>query len=136
LHPPRSRKAQPDPTLERKIEVPTNSVSAAPEGRATQEEAARELRTLSGLVYDYGKCRTHVFEAGDDPWFPIDVKAGTLEDRAAEACAGCPVIAECLEMTLRLEADLPAYNVVGIFGATSGPRRLELLIVRRGGESR
>ena len=116
--------------------MPQNSVSAAPEGRATQEEATRELRQLSDLVYEYGKCRTHVFEPGDDPWFPVDVLPGTLEQRAVEACAGCPVIAECLEMTLRLEASLPRQNVVGIFGATPGHRRLELLDARRGGEAR
>jgi hypothetical protein len=116
--------------------VPVNSVSAfSPEG-ATQEEAARQLRELAGLVYDYGKCRTHVFEPGVDPWFPIDVLPGKLEDRAAEACAGCPVIAECLEMTLRLEASLPSAHVVGIFGATPGHRRLEMLEARRGGEAR
>jgi len=116
--------------------VPTNSVSAAPQGIATQEETARELRQLAGLVYEYGKCRTHVFEPGDDPWFPVDVLPGKLDTRAAEACAGCPVIAECLEMTLRLEANLPRQNVVGIFGATPGHRRLEMLEARRGGESR
>ena len=116
--------------------MPMNSVSAAPTGRATQEEAARELRMLSELVYEYGKCRTHVFEPGDDPWFPVDVLPGKLEQRAAEACAGCPVIAECLEMTLRLEASLPRQNVVGIFGATPGHRRLEMLDARRGGEAR
>lgn len=116
--------------------MPLTSVSALPAGSATQEEAARELRQLSGLVYEYGKCRTHVFEQGVDPWFPVDVLPGKLDDRAAEACAGCPVIAECLEMTLRLEASLPRQNIVGIFGATPGYRRLQLLDARRGGEAR
>ena len=104
--------------------MPQNSVSAAPEGRATQEEATRELRQLAGLVYEYGKCRTHVFEPGDDPWFPGSEIPETLEQRAVEACAGCPVIAECLEMTLRLEESLPRQNVVGIFGATPGHRQI------------
>jgi hypothetical protein len=120
----------------KEIEVPQNSVSAAPQGRATQEETVRELKALSGLVYEYGKCRTYVFEPGDDPWFPIDRVHEKLEQRAAEACAGCPVIAECLEMTLQLEASLPRQNVVGIFGATPGHRRLEMLDARRGGEAR
>jgi hypothetical protein len=116
--------------------VPENSVSAAQPIDTTGEDAARELKTLSGLVYEYGKCRTHVFEPGVDPWFPVDVLPGKLDDRAAEACAGCPVIAECLEMTLRLEASLPRQNVVGIFGATPGYRRLQMLDARLGGEAR
>jgi hypothetical protein len=117
--------------------VPQNSVSAAPQGRATQEEAARELRELAGLVYEYGKCRTYVFEPGDDPWFPGSEVPEKLDDLAVKACAGCPVIAECLEMTLRLEATLPRNNVVGIFGATPGHRRLQTLDERRrGGEVR
>jgi hypothetical protein len=116
--------------------VPLTSVSVPAAGDATQEETARELRQLSGLVYEYGKCRTHVFEPGDDPWFPASKVPSRLEDLAVEACAGCPVIAECLEMTLRLEASLPRDNVVGIFGATPGHRRLEMLDERRGGEAR
>ena len=115
----------------------TNSVSAAPWGSANQEETARQLRQLAGLVYEYGKCRTHVFEPGDDPWFPATKVLGNLEDLAVEACADCPVVAECLEMTLRLEAGLPRDNVVGIFGATPGHRRLKMLDARRrGGEVR
>jgi hypothetical protein len=115
--------------------VPTNSVSVAPLGSATQEETARQQRELAGLVYEYGKCRTHVFEPGDDPWFPGSEVPGKLDELAVEACAGCPVIAECLEMTLRLEATLPRNNVVGIFGATPGHRRLQMLDERRGGEA-
>lgn len=110
------------------------SVSAS--GPVSTEDAARELRELSGLVYDYGKCRTHVFEPGDDPWFPGSEVPEKLDDLAVKACAGCPVIAECLEMTLRLEASLPRNNVVGIFGATPGHRRLQMLDERRGGEAR
>ena len=110
--------------------MPLTSVSVPPVGGTAQDEAARELRRLAGLVYEYGKCRTYVFEQGVDPWFPVDVLPGTLDDRAAEACAGCPVIAECLEMTLRLEANLPRQNVVGIFGATPGFRRLEMIEAR------
>jgi hypothetical protein len=114
--------------------VTQTSVSAS--GPVSTEDAARELRELSGLVYDYGKCRTHVFEPGDDPWFPGSEVPEKLDDLAVKACAGCPVIAECLEMTLRLEASLPRNNVVGIFGATPGHRRLQMLDERRGGEAR
>jgi hypothetical protein len=35
--------------------VPTHSVSAVPQGSATQEETPRKLRQLAGLVHDYGK---------------------------------------------------------------------------------
>ena len=116
--------------------MPKTSVSATQPINPTAEGAARELKELSGLVYEYGKCRTHVFEPGDDPWFPASKVPEKLEELAVEACAGCPVIAECLEMTLRLEASLPRDNVVGIFGATPGHRRLEMLDARRGGEAR
>jgi hypothetical protein len=116
--------------------VPKNSVSAAQPIDTTGEDAARELKTLSGLVYEYGKCRTYVFEQGVDPWFPGPEANGKLEALAVEACAGCPVIAECLEMTLRLEAGLARDKIVGIFGATPGYRRLQMLDARRGGEAR
>jgi hypothetical protein len=118
--------------------VPLTSVSAPTAGSTTQEETARELRQLSGLVYAYGKCRTAVFEpGGEDPWFPVGEVEEKLEVAAVAACAGCPVIAECLEMTLQLEASLPRPHVVGIFGATPGYRRLQMLDDRRrGGETR
>ena len=117
--------------------MPINSVSAAPGVVTTTEMATRELRQLSGLVYEYGKCRTAVFEPGrDDPWFPAENDEAKLDAAAAAACAGCPVIAECLEMTLRLEEGLSRPHIVGIFGATPGHRRLQLIEARRGGEAR
>lgn len=116
--------------------MPKTSVSATQPIDTTAEGAARELKALSGLVYEYGKCATYVFEPGEDPWFPGSEVPEKLEELAVKACAGCPVIAECLEMTLRLEATLPRNNVVGIFGATPGHRRLQLLDERRGGEGR
>jgi Transcription factor WhiB len=116
--------------------VPLTSVSVPPTGSTTQEVAARKLKELSGLVYEYGKCRTHVFEPGEDPWFPVSAVPSELEELAVKACVGCPVIAECLEMTLQLEAGLARDKIVGIFGATPGHRRLQMLDERRGGETR
>ncbi|SNY72778.1 WhiB family transcriptional regulator [Paractinoplanes atraurantiacus] len=93
---------------------------------------ARQVRELAGLVYEFGKCRSYVFEPdGGDPWFPGTEVPEDLEAQAGKACAGCPVIAECLEMTLQLEAELPRQHVVGIFGATPGHQRLRMLDVRR-----
>jgi hypothetical protein len=120
--------------VERKIEVTQTSVSAVGPVSTTAVDAARELRELAGLVYAYGMCRSYVFDPyGEDPWFPTGGRPEELEERAVKACAGCPVIAECLEMALRLEAGLPRDNVVGIFGATPGHQRRRMLDVRRGG---
>jgi hypothetical protein len=112
--------------------VTQTSVSASGPVSTTAEDAARELRELSGLVFAYGKCSSYVFEpGGDDPWFPSSGTPEELEEQAVKACAGCPVIAECLEMALRMEMSLARDNVVGIFGATPGHQRRRMIDVRR-----
>jgi hypothetical protein len=54
----------------------------------------------------------------DDVWF---ANRTTTPDEAAEACKGCPVIAECLEQALRRG------ETFGIWGGTTPEQRAEIL---------
>jgi Transcription factor WhiB len=77
-------------------------------------------RELAEDVSRFGNC------AGtpDDATFFPDHEI-TPEDARA-ACAGCPVVAECLERALRVEAT-PYVQPHGIYGARSPEERRNLL---------
>lgn len=110
---------------------------AAPAPSAVLPLLTEATSVLAQQVYLLGKCTTSVLGM-TDPWFPAENNEIKLAALAPEACAGCPVIAECLEMTLRLEADLSREHITGIFGAKAGHERLALIEARRtaGGETR
>jgi hypothetical protein len=57
-------------------------------------------------------------------WFPSKT---ITNEMAREACAGCPVIAECLERALRREKADPRNGHWGIWGAASPDRRKAIL---------
>jgi hypothetical protein len=68
---------------------------------------------LDRRTSEYGKCSGVI---DDERWFPNET---ITEDAAREACAGCPVIAECREKTLRR----PELYPEGIFAATTPQQR-------------
>ncbi|GAA4522841.1 hypothetical protein GCM10023191_102320 [Actinoallomurus oryzae] len=75
--------------------------------------------TLRQRIAEYGDC----LEAPEpDEWFPNEPTSEeartAYEQTARELCADCPVIAECLERALRLEA-VPYVVPHGIFGGTA-----------------
>jgi WhiB family redox-sensing transcriptional regulator len=57
-------------------------------------------------------------------WFPNNAPQARDRGRAAELCAGCPVLAECLELALRVPAS-------GIWGGMTEFDRLQLIRGRR-----
>ncbi|GAA2532295.1 WhiB family transcriptional regulator [Pilimelia columellifera] len=94
------------------------------------------IRVLSDLVAEQGKCVGAGVNAENDPWFPVTQLPGELEAQARLACSGCPVVASCLEMTLRMEQGLRRMEVEGLFGARAPHERIALLRARRGGGAR
>jgi Transcription factor WhiB len=59
-------------------------------------------RELFGRVYRQARCATSCPEP--DEWFPLTADVGRAREQAARAiaiCAGCPVRADCLELSLR-----------------------------------
>lgn len=71
-------------------------------------------RDLDQITHNLGACRGATPEQINDTWFPS--QAITV-DMAREACAGCPVRAECLEKALRLN------ETEGIWGGTTPDER-------------
>lgn len=79
-----------------------------------------------------------------DAWFPPEPKQGGAESaQAVEArraeyvataqtlCHGCPVLAECLELALHEEQDLPRTWIHGIRGGKAPWQRANILQYRR-----
>jgi len=93
-------------------------------------------RVLSDLVAERGKCAATNVTAESDPWFPVTELPRELENQARKACAGCPVVASCLELTLRMERDLRRSEINGCFGGRAPHERVELLRARRVGGAR
>jgi hypothetical protein len=87
---------------------------------------------LSHRVGLAGKCS----DAGHDGWFPVDpepsepAEVAAYEDYAREACAGCPVMGECLELVLRDESG-PGAEAHGIAGGLAPWERTALAGARR-----
>lgn len=84
---------------------------------------------LDDRISAFGKCTNRP----DDAVFFPD-RAITREDAQA-ACEGCPVVAECLERALRVEAT-PFVQPHGIYGAKTPDERKNLLRGRRRGSRR
>lgn len=91
-------------------------------------------RQLDDAVSTFGKCRGLITDQvsareHDATFFP-DRQIRPEEARAA--CEGCPVIAECLEAALRVEA-IPGRIAEGIYGGRTPEERDNL---RRGARRR
>ena len=71
-------------------------------------------RELFGRVYRQARCATSCLEP--DEWFPLTADVGRAREQAARAiaiCAGCPVRADCLELSLRHSFGIGAHGVWG-----------------------
>ena len=71
-------------------------------------------RELFGRVYRQARCATSRLEP--DEWFPLTADVGQAREQAARAiaiCAGCPVRADCMELSLRHAFGIGAYGVWG-----------------------
>lgn len=90
---------------------------------------------LEKRVMTRGLCTTAQVNEDDDPWYPLAEAGAKAVDAARKACAGCTVMASCLELALREEGQLG-----GVFGARGGlaahERRILIRNRRRGGELR
>jgi WhiB family redox-sensing transcriptional regulator len=78
-------------------------------------------RELAGRVYRQARCAGSCLEP--DEWFPVAPDVARARDQAAKAiavCAGCPVRADCLELSLRRSVDIGAHGVWG--GLVEGER--------------
>lgn len=91
----------------------------------------RNVAALAKSVNAHGLCTRVAVTAEFDPWFPATEVPEDLERLARRVCAGCPVIAECREMTLRVESDLSESRIVGIFGALAPHERMVMIRARR-----
>lgn len=78
------------------------------------DEAVSTFGKCRGLITDQASAREH-----DATYFPD--RAITPEEARA-ACSGCPVIAECLEAALRVEA-IPGRIAEGIYGGRTPEER-------------
>lgn len=89
------------------------------------------LRVLGKTVTSRGLCtRAHIDEI-NDPWFPATRDPERLYEAARKACAGCPVIEECREMTFRIESRLPEVAITGIFGGLTPDERIGFIRANR-----
>jgi WhiB family redox-sensing transcriptional regulator len=103
--------------------------AAAQDSRPVTE---RPLDVLTKRVIDGAGCDGKP----TDDWFPYEPPQDRSQARAAyeenarKLCAGCPVVEECLERALRIEAQ---YNVryAGIFGGRAPWERKALNRRRR-----
>jgi len=69
---------------------------------------------LFGRVYRQARCATSCLDP--DEWFPLTADVRRAREQAARAiavCAGCPVRADCLELSLRHSSGIGAHGVWG-----------------------
>jgi hypothetical protein len=100
-----------------------------PSSVLTQAIAADGLCTKPGAV-----------TSSNDPWFPVTEVENDLVERAREACAGCPVMEQCKELTLRQEVELTKqatldgepYESFGILAGLTPRERRTLVLARLG----
>ena len=80
-------------------------------------------RELFSQVYRQARCATSCLEP--DEWFPLTADVGRREQaaRAIAICAGCPVRADCLELSLRHSFGIGAH---GVWGGLVAEERREL----------
>ncbi len=116
--------------------MPTTTLAAPPPGAATV--TSEPTPVLAKQVNSRGLCTRARIDAENDPWFPATRVEADLEVLARRACAGCPVMAECLELTLRTESQFKDQRsrINGIFGGRAPHERIALLQARRAGEPR
>lgn len=69
--------------------------------------------------------------SGSEPTDAIAARRADYENVARALCADCPLRAECLELALREEHDLPRTWVHGIRGGTAPWQRARLIVRRR-----
>ncbi|GAA3096453.1 WhiB family transcriptional regulator [Streptosporangium carneum] len=102
---------------------------------------AASTPTLSRRVLGVGAC---VGSADPDAWFPSEpspnggepteavmARRAEYEATARRLCRDCPVRAECLELALREEYDLPRTWFHGIRGGTAPWKRQSMVYNRR-----
>lgn len=98
--------------------------------------AVAELRpaTLADRVMGAARCAGDV---DDRRWQPQGngVRHTRQAERARAACAGCPVVQECLELGLRIESQRGSGGPRGIRGGTAPWERRELIRQRRNAAS-
>jgi len=126
-------------TAERQVPRPPAASGGAPRPPAPRH--GRRLRVpvpllpteaLAHRVGLAGKCS----DAGHDGWFPVmpapsePAEVAAYEDYAREACAGCPVTGECLELALRTEAR-PGVQAHGISGGLAPWERTAMASARK-----
>jgi WhiB family redox-sensing transcriptional regulator len=116
--------------------VPMTSLAARPPRSVSA--STEPTSVLAKRVHIRGLCIAAKVDSATDPWFPVTEVEDELVRRARWACAGCPVIAECRELTLRIESRLPDSAIHGIFGALAPHERRTLIRARRraGGDAR
>jgi WhiB family transcriptional regulator, redox-sensing transcriptional regulator len=107
------------------VSLPTNGES----GTAVTALTVSHLDEIVAAAGDRRRCRQ---AADPDLWFPVlgsrspSLEREAREQRYAERlCAGCPVIAECLELALRTERGRH-----GVWGGTSEWQRERVLRAR------
>ena len=87
------------------------TVSPRPVQCRSGEQTDRELL---GRVYRQARCARSCLDP--DEWFPLTTDVARAREQAARAiaiCAGCPVRADCLELSLRHSFGIGAHGVWG-----------------------
>ena len=90
-------------------------------------------RELLGRVYRQARCARSCLDP--DEWFPLTADVARAREQAARAiaiCAGCPVRADCLELSLRHSFGIGAH---GVWGGLVAEERRELRRRRRAADS-
>lgn len=120
--------------------MPMTSLTA-PQPRAVTP-TTEATAVLAKRVSTRGKCSPtgggmtvnasqFVVDDDNDPWFPVTQDEASLEVLARRACRGCPVVASCLELTLRAESRTPR-DIHGIVAALAPHERRALVQARTG----
>jgi hypothetical protein len=110
----------------------TRAPAGRPRRRLRVAAVLMSTEVLSHRAGLAGKCS----DAGHDGWFPVDpepsepAELAAYEDYARQACAGCPVMGECLELVLRDESR-PGAEAHGIAGGLAPWERTALAGARR-----
>ncbi|MEV0733427.1 WhiB family transcriptional regulator [Polymorphospora sp. NPDC050346] len=118
--------------------MPTTSVAVPNPETARTSVSTETTGTLAKQVDTRGLCRPEMTNPSKaryqvnseaDPWFPPIETGGRAVILAREACKGCPVKAECLELALRQEQHHG--DVWGIRGGLAAGERRQIIRSRR-----
>lgn len=117
--------------------MPINSTETVPVSAVSLLPARPPSATVTGLRTDQLTHRVGLAglcsDSASDKWYPDASKFGSREGYAAYAravCLGCSVLAECLELALRIEERV-AGGPHGIWGGTIPQERKVMLAARR-----